>query len=343
MKRRWVAPLLALGVGIMSACAGGEASAPSDGGTTVEIFGPFRGVEAELLAASLEPFEETTGIDIRYTGTGAFIPDLEAQRRAADPPDIALIPQPGVVAELAASGELAPLSAETLAGLDMNYSDQARALADVDGIATGVPFQLSLKSLVWYRPDVFEQHGLTVPQTLGELTALVEELQAEGVTPWCLGIEAQAATGWVATDWTEEMVLRLAGPETYDAWIEGVTEFADSSIAESYEAFREIALVPGRSAGGIPGILRTSHQTSPLGLFGDSPECLMHRQGSFVINSMPPDLEFGPEGDIHFFEFPGMSADEAAPLLVGSVLAVAFDDRPEVAAVMTHLADPSST
>jgi alpha-glucoside transport system substrate-binding protein len=82
---------------------------------------------------------------------------------------------------------------------------------------------------------------------------------------------------------------------------------------------------------------------SPLGLFGDAPDCVLHRQASFVINSMPPGLEFGPDGDINFFVFPGSRHDVPPPLLVGSVLAVAFDDRPEVAAVMSHLATPAST
>lgn len=343
MRIRSIGMVCALGFGLLSACGGGESSTDTEATPAVEIFGPFRGVEAELLASSLEPFEQSTGTPIRYTGTGAFTADLEAQLRAADPPDIALIPQPGVVAELADAGTLAPLSPETLAALETNYSDQARALAEIDGVAVGVPFQLSLKSLVWYRPEVFDRLGLSIPESLDELSALADQIEGEGLAPWCLGIEAQASTGWVATDWTEEMVLRLAGPDTYDAWIEGDTEFGDASIAESYEAFRELALVPGRSAGGIAEILRTSHQASPLGLFGDSPQCAMHRQASFVINSMPPDLDFGPDGDIHFFEFPGSSSAEAAPLLVGSVLAVSFDDRPEVAAVMSHLADPAST
>jgi alpha-glucoside transport system substrate-binding protein len=334
--------IVVLGLGAAS-CVGGDAAPPRDEAATVEIFGPFRGTEAELLAVSLEPFEQATGADIRYTGTGAFVGDLEAQVRAANPPDIALIPQSGLVRELVASGDIVPLASETLAALEANFTDETRALGEIDGVAVGVPFQVSVKSLVWYRPEIFDRLGLTIPTTLDELETLAQQIEGAGLTPWCLGIEAQAATGWVATDWTEEMVLRLAGADTYDAWVQGDIHFADPPIADAFAAFRELALAPGRTAGGISGVLRTPHQASPLGLFGDSPECVLHRQASFVVNSLPPGLQFGPDGDVHFFVFPGLSDDAPAPLLVGSVVAVSFDDRPAVAAVMTHLATPSST
>lgn len=333
--------LVALALGV-AACAGGDAEPVGDA-PTVEVFGPFRGTEAELLADSLKPFEQTSGIDIRYTGTGAFVSDLERQIRAANPPDIALIPQPGLVRELFDSGQVVPLGPEAIEAVEENYSEQTRALGEVDGVAVGVPFQVSLKSLVWYRPEVFDRLDLMIPTTLDEFETVLQQIEDAGFTPWCIGIESQAATGWVATDWTEEMVLRLAGPDVYDAWVRGDVGFTDPAIADAFAAFRTLALQPGRPTGGISGVLRTSHQASPLGLFGESPDCVLHRQASFVINSMPPELEYGPDGDIHFFVFPGASDDAQSPLLVGSVLAVSFDDRPEVAAVMSHLATPSST
>ncbi|MGI9624552.1 MAG: ABC transporter substrate-binding protein [Acidimicrobiales bacterium] len=325
-----------------AACAGGDAPAPADDAVTVEIFGPFRGTEAELLVASLAPFEAATGIDIRYTGTGAFVSDLQAQVRSENPPDIALVSQPGLVQEFVEIGEVVPLDAKTLAAVDTNYTEQTRALGEIDGVAVGVPVLISLKSLVWYRPEIFNELGLEIPTTLDELEILAQQVQEAGITPWCLGIESQAATGWVATDWTEEFVLRQSGPETYDAWISGDVDFADPAIADAFTAFKELVLVPGRTVGGISGVLRTSHRASPLGLLGEPPQCVLHRQASFIINSFPPDLQFGPDGDIDFFVFPSLS-DEPAPLLVGSTLAVSFADRPEVAAVMAYLATPSST
>lgn len=335
-RRTGVVLAAALAVG---ACTGGDAAPPQADALTVEVFGPFRGIEAELLAVSLAPFEKATGIDIRYTGTGRFVSDLRAQVRADNPPDIALVPQPGLIREFVDAGDIVPLDAQTLDAVDANYSDQTRALGEIEGVVVGVPFQINLKSMVWYRPDVFERLGLEIPFTLDELEALAQQIDDAGITPWCLGL----GPGWPATDWTEELVLRQSGPDTYDDWIAGDVGFADPAIADAFTAFRELVLVPGRPAGGIAGVLRTSHQASPLGLLGELPECVLHRQQSFVINVLPPDLVFGPDGDIDFFVLPGVDDAEPAPLLVGSTVAVGFVDRPEVAAVMAHLATPSST
>jgi alpha-glucoside transport system substrate-binding protein len=338
MNPRLTVVLLATALAV-GACAGGDAAPPPDDALIVEIFGPFRGSEAELLAESLAPFEEATGIDIRYTGTGAFVADLQAQVRADNPPDIALVPQPGLIREFVDAGDIVPLDAETLAVIDANYTDQTRALGEIEGVGVGVTIQISLKSMVWYRPDVFDRLGLEIPANLDELETLAQQIQDAGIAPWCLGL----GPGWPATDWTEELVLRRSGADIYDAWVTGDVGFADPAIVDGFTAFRELVLVPGRVAGGISAVLRTSHQVSPLGLLGESPDCVLHRQQGLVVNALPPDLAFGPDGDIDFFVLPGANADAPAPLLVGSTVAVGFADRAEVTAVMTHLATPSST
>lgn len=338
--RRIGTAMLVVALGV-SGCVAGDADPPPE--STVEILGPYRGREAELFAASLEPFEEATGISIRYTGTGSFVSDLRAQVQAGAAPDIAMIPQPGLVAQLTRSGDVLPLGPEALAAVDANYGAQARALADVDGETVGVPFRVSLKSLVWYRPSVFEARGLEIPTTLAELDELAQQIVDQGTAPWCFGLEAEGSTGWAATDWTEDLVLRLDGPDVYDQWTSGEIPFSDPEIGASFELFRDLVLTPGRVNGGIAGVLRTPVHDSPAGLFADPVECVLHRQASFAFGWMPSGLEFGPDGDIDFFILPDASADEAPPLLLGSDLAVAFDDSPDVDAVMAHLATPEST
>ena len=166
MNRILVAVTAVLALWAPAAC--GSADTDPTSSTTVELFGPFRGEEAELLARSLEPFTEATGIAVRYTGTGAFVTDLEAQVRAAAPPDIAFIPQPGLVRDLAAAGELVPLGEPTLAAIDTHYDEAAASLGEVDGTPIAVPFRASVKSLVWYRPNEFDRLGLEVPGDLAE-------------------------------------------------------------------------------------------------------------------------------------------------------------------------------
>ena len=51
--------------------------------------------------------------------------------------------------------------------------------------------------------------------------ALTDQIAADGDTPWCIGIESGAATGWAMTDWIEEVMLRTTSLENYDKWVKG--------------------------------------------------------------------------------------------------------------------------
>ena len=63
---------------------------------------------------------------------------------------------------------------------------------------------------------------------------------ADGDTPWCVGIESGAATGWPATDWTEDMMLRTTSLENYDKWVKGELKFASPEVKKAIETFAKI-------------------------------------------------------------------------------------------------------
>ena len=309
----------------------------------VRIYAPYRGAEADLFMAGLDDWADTQGIDVRYTGSADFVSDLNYQvREILSPPDIALVPQSGLVRELFEEGHVLAVPDNAAKDIEENYDDAALDLGRFDGTLVGFPYRANVKSLVWYRPDIVEELGLTVPETMAQLEALAEAVEALGLAPWCLGIEAQQATGWPATDWVEDLIIRRAGPEVYDDWVSGVVPFSDERIADSFDTFRSLVLQPGRVSGGISEVLSTSTQASDDPLFTDPVGCLLFKQASFAYGWMPPGLELGPEGDIDFFVLPGMEPDVAPPIVIGADLAVAFSDRPEVAAVLTRLATPEA-
>lgn len=339
-RRAGIGGLLVAALAV-AGCVSGDADPTST--EVVDIFGPYRGEEADLFTDSFDDFTEATGIEIRYTGTGSFVPDLEAQiLEAANPPDIAMVPQPGLVAELARDGYVLPLPTEVETVVAREIDPALVRLGEVDGVLVGVPFRISVKSFVWYRPEVFDRYDLTPPDTMAELAELVDTIEDDITTPWCLGIEAEAATGWPATDWTEDLVLRFGGAEAYDAWVAGDIDFADPTIEAAFAEFQSLALAQGRVDGGSSTVLRTSVQAAHAGLFAEPPTCLLYKQASFAIGWMPDDLEFGPDGDIDAFVLPGVTPDPP-PVVLGTDLAVAFDVRPEVATVLAHLASPAAT
>lgn len=340
--RRLTLALLTLAAAASSlASCGDDDVAPDE--PIVRILAPYRGAEADLFIAGLEDWADTAGIDIRYTGSADFASDLEYQVfEVLSPPDIALVPQPGVVEEMFREGHVVavPENAEVL--ISENYGDEALDLGRFDGTLVGFPYRANVKSLVWYRPDIMTELGLAVPRTMTELRVLVEEIEALGLAPWCLGIEAQRATGWPATDWVEDLILRNAGPDVYADWVNGVVPFRDERIADAFAEFRSLVLQPGRVAGGVSAVLSTNTQASDDPLFTEPIGCVLFKQASFAYGWMPPGLDLGPEGDIDFFVLPTVEPGAAPPVVAGADLAVAFNQRPEVTAVLARLATPEA-
>jgi alpha-glucoside transport system substrate-binding protein len=311
----------------------------------LEVFTNYRDAEADAFRAVLDDFTATTGHPVRHVGTAAFARRLPERVRDGDPPDVALVPQPALIAELAEDGHLVPLDDEVAAGLADTLLPGAGAIGQVDGRPYGAWFRLSVNSLVWAPPGPLASTGGDgpLPRTWDELLRFNSQYEADTGRPsWCLGMESFDATGWVGTDWIEDLVLRLHGPDVYDAWVAGEIPFTDPRIREAFEEFSRVALVEGRVLGGRRGILSTPVLDAVLPMLDDPPGCLLARQGSVQEGALPEGSEIGPDGDLQVYLLPGTDPDGVPPVLAAGEIAVAFDDRAPVVALMQFLAEPAS-
>ncbi len=325
----------------LAACADPSSSAPGD---AIDVFGPYRGVEADNFAASLQGFEDSTGIDVNYTGSADFVSDLRQRIESGlDAPDIAVVPQPGLISEAVDRGVAVPLADATVAAIVENYGDRAAELT-MGNEGFTAPYRVSAKSLVWYRPDVFEEHGWAVPTTLDELEALVDEIgraetgSATPIAPWCFTMAAGTATGWAATDWVEDLVVRQAGIDVYDRWTAGEVAWSDPAIREALTTFDEFVVASGRAAGGLRSILQVDVTRAGEPLFRTPAECAMYKQASFAESWFPDGVDVGDEVD--FFVLPGVEDGVAAPMLVGADGLVQFSDDDDVHRLMEYLVTP---
>src|SRR5690606_3455017 len=196
-------------------------------------------------------FSRCTGITIAYEGSGEFEAQLQVRVDGGNPPDIAFIPQPGLLARFAQAGKLKPASAETKAMAEQNYPADWLKYSTVDGTFYGAPLGSNVKSFVWYSPKMFQEKGWKTPETWDELIALSDEIAASGVKPWCVGIESGDATGWPATDWIEDLMLRTQGPEVYDQWTTHGIPFNDPRVAEAVDQAGRILKNPKYVNGGF--------------------------------------------------------------------------------------------
>ncbi len=306
-----------------------EEEAPAEGdlaGQTVSIFTAAGEEQVAKFEESMIPFEERTGIDVVVEGSGDFETLALVRAEAGDPPDVYNFPQPGLMADFARNGFLIDLG-EFLSDdyIQQQYNQSWIDLGTVDGTLVGVWHNADVKSLVWYAKPAFDAAGYEIPQTWDELTALTQQIVDDGGVPWCIGIESSGATGWVGTDWIEDIMLRTAGADAYDRWIAGELKFDSPEVRNAFELMSEIWLNPDYVLGGTTSILTVPFGDSPLPLFDDPPGCYMHRQASFIVNFFPEGSVVGEDVD-YFYLPPIDETNYGRPVLgSGSILSMGKD------------------
>ena len=311
-------------------------------GKTVSVYTSITAPEDAPHQASYKPFEECTGVTIKYEGSKEFEAQLPVRVKGGNAPDIAYVPQPGLLATLVATGAVKEAPAEVVANAEKNMPDW-KEYGSVDGKFYAAPLGANVKSFVWYSPQAFKDKGYEVPKTWAELIALSDKIVADNpggdVKPWCAGIESGDATGWPATDWVEDVMLRTAGAETYDKWQKHEIPFNDPAVATALAEVGKILKNPKYVNGGygdVKTIASTSFQDGGLPIADGSNTCYMHRQASFYAANWPEGTKVGPDGDVWAFYLPALD-DSTHPVLGGGEFVAAFADRPEVKAFQTYL------
>lgn len=318
----------------------GEQKAPAgqdDGEKTVRIFGAFRDEEAARFNEVLKPFIEKTGINVVYEGSPEFETQILVQTEAGTPPDIAALPQPGLMKNLAGRGYLKPLPASVVSRIDANYTSAWKELGSADGKVYGVFHRVNAKSFVWYPKKAWEAAGYKIPKTWDELIALTKKMVADGRVPWSIGMESGGATGWVATDWMEDIMLRTAGPEVYDQWVNHEIPFNHPSVKRAAQIMSDIWMNESYVLGGPSYILTTNFGDAVTPLFSDPPQAMMHRQGNFITGFMPEAVQANLVEEVGVFALPSIDKKWGTPVLGGGDQFVMFTDRPEVVQVMEYL------
>jgi alpha-glucoside transport system substrate-binding protein len=348
MRRlRWLAPLFALAL-IMAACSddgGDEGGGGETGGETGAGQGENTGTVNVLNA--MEPEEATAVqavidenlVDADYTVEVEASADFEEQvqiRAEGGTLDVILLPQPGAVVDHAASGAAVSLEdmGFDMATLEATFGEYFLSLGEYQGEHYGLPTNINLKSMVWYPKAAFDAAGYTVPTTFDELIALSDQIVADGSTPWCVGFESGGATGWPATDWMEDIMLRTAGPDVYDQWVTHEIPFNDPAVATAAETFGQVMFTDGYVLGGADQTPAIAFGDAPGPMFQDPPGCWLHRQASFINAFFPEGTEAGVDYD--WFPFPPI--DQEGTLFAGE-LAVTFRNAPEVTDFLNQFID----
>lgn len=353
-RYRLLAPvgLLAVGAIALAGCAEGDSSGGSGSGsggdTTVRISGGITGTEADALNQSFEQFTEDTGIKVVYTGDKSFEGNIVTKVSGGDAPDIAIVPQPGLLKTLIGTGDVQKASDTVSKNVDQYWGEDWKSYGTQDGDFYAAPMLANLKGYVWYSPAKFKEWGVEVPKTFDELMTLTQTIQQKtGAAPWCAGFASDAASGWPGTDWIEDMVLRQSGPDVYDQWVANEVKFTDPQIKEAFDAVGNILLNPSYVNAGF-GDVKSINSTAFADVAAKVADgsCPMTHQASFLsANFLTVKTAAGatptiaPDGDVYAFLLPGVKEGELAVEGGGEFVAT-FSDNEAVQKVAEFMSTP---
>jgi alpha-glucoside transport system substrate-binding protein len=346
---------------VLAGCGGSDSEGGGDkaGGTSpgegkaecaqLTQFGDLSGKDVTVYTSIVAPedkphidswkvFEDCTGADVKYEGSKEFETQLQVRVQSGNPPDIAYIPQPGLLQTLVGTGKVVEAPSTVSDNVDKWFGEDWRSYGSVDGKLYAAPLGANVKSFVWYSPKMFADNGWEIPTTWDDMLALSDTIAATGIKPWCAGIESGEATGWPATDWLEDVLLRSVGPDVYDQWVAHEIPFNDPKVVESLDNVGAILKNDKYVNGGIgdvSSIATTAFQDGGLPILDG--KCALHRQASFYAANWPEGTDVSENGDVFAFYLPPMGDEFGSPVLGGGEFVAAFSDAPEVQAFQTYL------
>jgi alpha-glucoside transport system substrate-binding protein len=309
-------------------------------GKTVSVYSTIVDIEATNLEAAFKPFEQCTGATIKYEGSKEFETQIGVRAKAGNAPDIAIFPQPGLMADQAKAGNLKPAPKAVSDLVDKNWSADWKKYGTVDGVFYTAPMLANVKGYIWYAPKTFKDKGWEVPKTWDEMMTLSNKIADDGtMKPWCAGFESGEATGWPGTDWVEDVVLRVQGPEVYDQWVSHQIPFNDPKIVAAMNKTGEILLNDKFVNGGfgdVRSILSTGFAQAGQPVLDG--QCAMHHQANFQAANWPEGTSVAPDGDVWAFMTPPTDASKGQAITGGGEMVGAYKDTPEVQAFQAYLA-----
>jgi alpha-glucoside transport system substrate-binding protein len=349
MRRRFsLLGLLAMLVFVVAACGGGSNGETGAAGTTgggaecgsgsMSLMGIWVATEQKSIQAVLDGFKQKCpDITVKYNPAGDNIVTVLATAvQGGNPPDLATIAQPGTIKEYADGGKIQPIdfAKDTIS---QNYSQSAVDLGTFDGKLYSFLFKGANKSTIWYNVPLFDDAGVSPPESWDEFLQAAQTIKASGVPAYSIG----GADGWTLTDLFENIYLRTAGPDKYDQLAAHEIPWTDQSVKDALAEMAKIFDDPDNIAGGTNGALQTDFPTSVTNAFSDKPKAAMVLEADFVEGEIVNSTNAKPETGFNVFAFPSIN-DSPPSVVGGGDQVVMFKDSPAARSLVEYLATPEA-
>jgi hypothetical protein len=276
-------------------------------------------------------------VTVNFTSAGDQLPtQLSTAVEGGNPPDIAVLPQPGLMTDFAGQGALQPI--DFAAGdVEENFGESVVEIGSIDGTLYGFPFKAANKSLVWYNVGAYADAGVEPAEDWDTWIENGATLSASGVPAYSIG----GADGWTLTDLFENIYLRTAGPDMYDQLAAHEIPWTDQSVKDALTEMAKIVGDEQNIAGGAAGALQTDFPTSVTQVFADPPAAAQVLEGDFVAGVITDSTDAAAGEGFDVSPFPAIG--ESGNVVVGGGdTVVMFKDSPAAQAFVTYLTTPEA-
>jgi alpha-glucoside transport system substrate-binding protein len=322
----------------LTACGGGDG-----GGSDSDTVTIWSSVDQPVQDGLLKSLEAKLGGDVKvdWQKVENINQLIMTKIQANDTPDIAFIPQPGVVKDIVSRDAAQPLDdVVDMSALQDNMLAGTLEAGSVDGKLYGMLVSANVKGLIFYPKKAWEEAGYpTEVATIDDLNALTEQIKSDGNTPWCMGIESDTATGWPATDWFETLVAKYNGVDVYNKWVTNEVKFDSPEVRKAADEFESLMFTEGNVLGGREAIASTNFGTAGNPMFDAKPGCWMYNQGSFITGFFPEEILADLDANVGVMGFPPAEAGGENPVIGGGDMAMLLGDSDNAKTVMAALAE----
>jgi alpha-glucoside transport system substrate-binding protein len=340
-RKALVGTALAAALSLSLAACGGDSGGSSGGDDkSVTIWTSMDQPIVDGFETTLAEKAKAAGITVKWERVTDINTIIMTKLNSNDKPDIAVIPQPGVVANIVQRGSAIALDdVLDMSTLEGSMLPGVVEAGTVDGKYYGLQINANVKSLVFYPKKAWDAAGYPIPKSLDELEQLTDQIKGDGNTPWCMGIESDTATGWPATDWFEDLVARFGGADTYAKWVTHEVPFTDDAVKQAGEYFDKLLFTEGNVLGGREAIASTNFGTAGNPMFDAKPGCWMYKQGTFITGFFPKSVQSNLDAEVGVFGFPPATVGGENPVVGGGDFATMLSDDADTKDVMKMLSE----
>ncbi len=266
----------------------------------VVIIGPTF-YDQDYFIEELNIIADDIGIKIKYNAVSD--PETFIINDPNNSSSIAIIPNPQGVTNLAERNLLYSLNSLVIDDslIENVYPKHLIDIVSVDQEIFAGWTRLFPNSLIWYDISKIKKYENIKFENFNNLILETKKIADNGESPWCANSESSASTGWIQTNWLEDIILTKYGPEIYDRWSKLEIKASNVKIYNSMKVVGDFIFYQNLIQGGDRGIIDKEFRNLPQVLLNDENSCFLSWSGHYFRYYIQDDYEYGVDFGVSNF------------------------------------------